>query len=130
MMRDSARMAEASAVRRNRMVSSFVELTVLIATLVGLLMGISCIYWVKVRPSARHALWGRRLFVATLLGNVTPGNADLIVVPGLEPLLAPSIASKVKLAIAEQLGALRREEVSLSFSPKAAIYEVSPRRMR
>ncbi|MFO1429681.1 MAG: TraE/TraK family type IV conjugative transfer system protein [Candidatus Competibacteraceae bacterium] len=66
--------------------------------------------------------WG--LFVATLLGNVTPGNADLIV-PGLEPLLAPSIAPKVKLAIAEQLSALRQEEVSLSFSSKAAIYEVS-----
>ena len=47
--------------------SMLVELTVLIGTLAGLLMGVCCIYWVKVRPSARHELWGRRLFVVTLL---------------------------------------------------------------
>ena len=47
--------------------SIFVELTVLIATMTGLLLGTYCIYWVKVKPTARQALWGRRLFVVTLL---------------------------------------------------------------
>ena len=45
-----------------------VELTVLIITLVGMLLGSCCIYWVKVRPaSARRAWWGCCLFVVTLL---------------------------------------------------------------
>ena len=47
--------------------SMLVELSLLIATLAGLLLGGCCIYWVKVRPSDRHAWWGRRLFVITLL---------------------------------------------------------------
>ncbi len=44
-----------------------VELTVLIATIAGLLLGSCCIYWVKANPSVRQARWGRRLFVATLM---------------------------------------------------------------
>jgi hypothetical protein len=48
-------------------VSMLVELTVLIATLVGLLSGGCSIYWVKMWPSTRHARWGQRLFVVTLL---------------------------------------------------------------
>lgn len=47
--------------------SFIVEFTVLVATLLGSALGGWSIYWVKVHPSARHALWGRRLFVATLL---------------------------------------------------------------
>ncbi|MSQ95164.1 MAG: hypothetical protein EXR98_11500 [Gemmataceae bacterium] len=49
------------------MVSMLVELTVLIAMLAGLLSGSCCIYLVKMKPSARQARWGRRLFVLTLL---------------------------------------------------------------
>jgi hypothetical protein len=68
-------------------VSMLVELTVLIATLVGFLMGVCCIYWVKVRPSARRALWGRRLFVVTLLslGGMAL-FAALVHADGLAPL--------------------------------------------
>lgn len=44
-----------------------VEFSVLLITLVGMLLGSFCIYWVKVRPSARRARWGCRLFVVTLL---------------------------------------------------------------
>ena len=47
--------------------SLLVELTVLIVTLGGLLTGIGSIYLVRVRPSDRHARWGRRVFVGTLL---------------------------------------------------------------
>lgn len=45
-----------------------VELSVLVATVLGLITGCCCIYWVKVRPSVRHARWGSRLFIATLIG--------------------------------------------------------------
>ena len=64
-----------------------VELTVLIATLAGLLMGGCCIYWVKAHPSARHARWGRRLFVVTLLclGGVAL-FAAIVHADGLAPL--------------------------------------------
>jgi energy-converting hydrogenase Eha subunit A len=68
-------------------VSMLVELTVLIATLVGLLLGICCIYWVKAPPSARHAWWGRRLFVATLLSlGGTALFAAIVHADGLAPL--------------------------------------------
>ena len=53
--------------RRNETVSMFVEWTVLIAMLIGLLLGSCSIYWVKVKPCPARALWGRRLFVVTLL---------------------------------------------------------------
>ena len=67
--------------------SMLVELSVLVATLVGMLMGSWCIYWVKVRPSARHALWGRRLFVATLLKlGCMAFFAALMHADGLRPL--------------------------------------------
>ena len=67
--------------------SMLVELSVLVATLVGLLLGGCCIYWVKVHPSARHALWGRRLFVLTLLKlGVVSLIAALMRADGLAPL--------------------------------------------
>ena len=44
-----------------------VELSVLISTLVGTVLGTGCIYLVKMNASARQARWGRRLFVVTLL---------------------------------------------------------------
>ena len=48
--------------------SIFVELPVLIATFLGLVLGVFCIYWARVRPCPRRGQWGCRLFVATLLG--------------------------------------------------------------
>jgi hypothetical protein len=68
-------------------VSMLVELTVLVATLAGLLLGVCCIYWVKVHPSARRAQWGRRLFVVTLLslGGVAL-FAAIVRADGLAPL--------------------------------------------
>lgn len=47
--------------------SMLVELTVLAATILGLLLGSYSIYWVKARPNSRQERWGRRLFVVTLL---------------------------------------------------------------
>lgn len=64
-----------------------VELSVLIATLVGLLLGGCGIYWVKVRPCPRRAWWGGWLFVVTLLFLGAAGLvAALMRADGLAPL--------------------------------------------
>jgi hypothetical protein len=64
----------------------FIEFTVLITTLTGMLLGSCCIYWVKVRPSARRAWWGCCLFVVTLL---TLGAVALVAAMTLADGLAP-----------------------------------------
>ena len=67
--------------------SMHVEITVLFATLAGLLLGGCCIYWVKVRPTPRHARWGRRLFIVTLLSlGAVAFFAALMRADGLAPL--------------------------------------------
>jgi hypothetical protein len=53
--------------KEERSVSMWLEVFLLIVALLGLSMGSCCIYWVNVRPSARQAWWGRRLFVVALL---------------------------------------------------------------
>ena len=67
--------------------SMLVELLVLIVTLLGLFSGVSCIYWVKMWPRTRHALWGQRLFIVTLLslGGMAL-FAALVHADGLAPL--------------------------------------------
>lgn len=67
--------------------SMLVEFSVLITTLLGLLSGSCCIYWVKVRPSARRAWWGHCLFVVTLLVlGATALVAAFVRADGLAPL--------------------------------------------
>ncbi len=67
--------------------SMLFELAVLLATLTGLLSGSCSIYWVKVKPTSRHARWGRRLFILTLLALGTVALAAAIVrADGLAPL--------------------------------------------
>ncbi len=67
--------------------SFFVELSVLTATVLGLLVGVCCIYWVKAHPSAGWARWGRRLFIATLLGlGAVAFFAAFMHADGLAPL--------------------------------------------
>ena len=67
--------------------SQFLEFVVLVATVIGFLMGGLCIYWVKVRPSAGRARWGGRLFIATLLSlGATAFVAALVRADGLAPL--------------------------------------------
>jgi hypothetical protein len=72
---------------RDSMVSMVIEMTVLIATLAGVLAGGCGIYFVKMLPNRRHARWGRRLFVATLLWlGGTALFAALTHADGLAPL--------------------------------------------
>jgi hypothetical protein len=65
----------------------FVELTVLLTTLLGAALGGCSIYWVKVGPNTRRAWWGRRVFIGTLLSmGVTALLAALMHADGLSPL--------------------------------------------
>ncbi|MFE8032870.1 TraE/TraK family type IV conjugative transfer system protein [Thiohalocapsa marina] len=58
------------------------------------------------------------VYVAELLGNVGAGSADFIQ-SALEPLLAPPLRREVIDVIGEQVEAIKRERVSMHFSPNA-----------
>lgn len=64
--------------------------------------------------------WG--LYLAELLGNVTPANADFIR-GALGPLLSAELYRPVMDALAEQINALRLDRVALSFKPRQVFYE-------
>ncbi|MGE0383526.1 MAG: TraE/TraK family type IV conjugative transfer system protein [Gammaproteobacteria bacterium] len=64
--------------------------------------------------------WG--LFVAELIGNVTPGNAATLT-RVIEPLLSPRIHHGVLEAIASQSNALKLDRVALAFEPREVLYE-------
>lgn len=64
--------------------------------------------------------WG--LYVAQLIGNVTPGNADFVA-EVIEPLLHPNIYKSVRENLAYQIESLKLERVSLSFTPRSVAYE-------
>lgn len=61
-------------------------------------------------------------FLAQLLGNVTPGNAD-IVKKVIEPLLAPAIYRETVRVLAEQVESIKRDRVSLRFEPREIKFE-------
>lgn len=65
--------------------------------------------------------WG--LYLAELLGNVTPANGDFIE-KNVGPLLAPEIYRDVTEALSEQIRALKVDRVAVSFKPKQVFYEV------
>lgn len=65
-------------------------------------------------------VWG--LFVAQLLGNVTPGQAGFLV-EAIDPLLHPSIYDSVRTSMAIQVDALKLERVTLTFAPNRVSYE-------
>jgi conjugal transfer pilus assembly protein TraE len=62
------------------------------------------------------------VYVAELLGNVGAGSADFIQ-RTLEPLLAPALRRAVLKVIGAQVEAIKRERVSMSFSPSGLSYE-------
>jgi len=64
--------------------------------------------------------WG--LYLATLMGNVTPGNAD-IVKKALDPLLSAAIYQQTIDLIDTQIAQIRRDRVTLSFEPQSVSYE-------
>lgn len=62
------------------------------------------------------------LYIAQLIGNVTPGNADFVA-EVIEPLLHPRIYKSVRENLAYQIESLKLERVSLNFTPRAVAYE-------
>jgi conjugal transfer pilus assembly protein TraE len=64
--------------------------------------------------------WG--LFLAELLGNTTPANADFLKT-AIEPLLAPEIYRSVLDAMTEQIKAIKMDRVAISFTPRHVDYE-------
>lgn len=64
--------------------------------------------------------WG--LFLAELLGNTTPANADFLKI-AIEPLLAPDIYRSVLDAMTDQIKAIKMDRVAISFIPRHVDYE-------
>ena len=62
------------------------------------------------------------VYVAELLGNVGAGSADFIQA-ALEPLLEPALRREVVDVIGGQVEAIKRERVSMRFSPSALHYD-------
>jgi conjugal transfer pilus assembly protein TraE len=64
--------------------------------------------------------WG--LYLAELLGNVTPTNADFIG-KAITPLLSAELYRSVMDALSEQVNALKIDRVATSFKPRQVAYE-------
>lgn len=64
--------------------------------------------------------WG--LYLAELLGNVTPATADFLK-EAIEPILAPSIYRTVLDAMAEHIKAIQMDRVTISFRPRQVLFE-------
>ena len=64
--------------------------------------------------------WG--LFLAELLGNVTPANAEFIQ-SSVGPLLASDIYRNVMDTLSEQINALKIDRIAISFKPRQVFYE-------
>lgn len=62
--------------------------------------------------------WG--LHIATLIGNVTPGNGAFIK-EAIYPLLSPEIHDEVTTIIEKQLDQLERDRVALRFEPRRVL---------
>ena len=64
--------------------------------------------------------WG--LHIATLIGNVTPGNGSFIK-EAIYPLLSPEIHDEVTTIIEKQLDQLERDRVALRFEPRRVLHK-------
>lgn len=64
--------------------------------------------------------WG--LYLAELLGNVTPDNTDFIQ-KAISPLLSSAIYREVINAMTEQANAIRIDNVATSYKPREVLYE-------
>lgn len=65
---------------------------------------------------------GWAMFVSGLLGNVTPGNAD-IVVETLQLIMSPRVFSELRTSVAQDVEMIKKDGVSISFEQKTVLYE-------
>ena len=68
--------------------------------------------------------WG--LYVAELLGNVSPQTVDVLT-RVLDPLLSGGLRREVAKAIATQTEEIKRENVSMRFLPRSVTYDIATR---
>lgn len=64
--------------------------------------------------------WG--LYVASLLGNVSPGNADFVI-ESLQLLMAPRVFGQLKSSVAQDVEMIKKDGVSVSFEQKQVLFE-------
>jgi conjugal transfer pilus assembly protein TraE len=72
--------------------------------------------------AAREVKDAWALYLAELLGNVSPGNAEFLQ-RALEPLLAPELRRAVTAVMAYQVRKIQRENVTLTYLPRSVLYE-------
>jgi len=65
---------------------------------------------------------GFAMYLATLGGNVTPGNGTIIK-EAVGPLLSPGIYRQVMDNIEQQINALKLDRITLEYTPKSITYE-------
>lgn len=70
--------------------------------------------------------WG--LYVAELIGNVTPGNASFIE-RSIGPLLSAAIYPEVMSILGAQVEALKQDRISVHFRSREVIYEATSDRV-
>jgi conjugal transfer pilus assembly protein TraE len=64
------------------------------------------------------------LTVAQLAGNVTPGNADLVL-ESLGDLLSPDAYRRIAADLAAQVGDIKRDSLTVSFEPRQILHETT-----
>lgn len=80
--------------------------------------------WVASKGSSQSykEAWG--LFLAQLVGNVTPNSLEFIK-ERLQPLLAPKVYQEVMDEVNIQAQQIKKDRLSLRFEPKSVEYEVA-----
>ena len=68
------------------------------------------------------------LTVAQLAGNVTPGNADLVL-ESLGDLLSPEAYRRIAADLAAQVADIKRDSLTVSFEPRQILYETKSRKV-
>ena len=66
------------------------------------------------------------LYVAMMLGNVTPDNAE-VVKSAIGPILHPEIYQNVMTVLADQIQSIRKDRVSMAFQPDKVLRDSEKR---
>jgi len=76
--------------------------------------------WVSKTQSESKYTEAWALYIATMLGNVTPANAS-IVKDAIGPILSPDIYQNTMDVLDKQIFQIRQDRVSLSFEPQKVL---------
>jgi len=81
---------------------------------------------IKVMESSADEAYKKQwsLAFAELIGNVTPANADFVM-ESIESYFDSGVYQQIKDNLTEQVADLKREQATVSFTPKSIVYEKS-----